>query len=380
VSWRLLATFEVTMNERVMQFQIGMFVIVAGLVLTMMIVWFGESPSILRDQVYLKVRYVEAPGVLEGVPVRKSGIRIGEVIAIAFDERPGQPDGVLVTLALERRYKLRQGSSPRLTRSLIGDVAIDVLPGTGEGLIELARTPAEARVIEGDVAPDPSKALTAATKAFERAGDTLQAINDAASGLTRVTKSADNLDRLLVTWHGTGENVAGAAQAIKRFIEANETDFKPALANIRQVAQKLNDTIDPATQDAFKSGLARFSTAAARIDSGVAELEPAIKDLGAAVNRAPTTDLGQTIRRLNLIASDVELLTGKLRNTQGRLNTEGSLQKLIVESELHDNLNRMAVLATQALGQLRTVLASLRSFAEKIAADPSAMMRGALQR
>ena len=71
------------MNERLMQFRIGMFVIVAGLVLTMMIVWFGESPAILRDQDYVKVRYAEAPGVLEGVPVRKSGIRIGEV----FDDR-----------------------------------------------------------------------------------------------------------------------------------------------------------------------------------------------------------------------------------------------------------------------------------------------------
>ena len=67
--------------------------------------------------------------MLEGVPVRKSGIRIGEVMAIAFDERPDQPDGVIVTLALERKYKLREGSVPRLTRSLIGDVTIDMLPG-----------------------------------------------------------------------------------------------------------------------------------------------------------------------------------------------------------------------------------------------------------
>jgi len=36
------------MNERVMQFRIGMFVIVAGLVLTMLIVWFGES-QVLYD-------------------------------------------------------------------------------------------------------------------------------------------------------------------------------------------------------------------------------------------------------------------------------------------------------------------------------------------
>ena len=121
------------MNERIMQFRIGMFVIVAGLVLAMMLVWFGESPSLFRDHVFVRVRYQDAPGVSEGIPVRKSGIRIGEVSAIAFDERQGQPDGVLVTLSLERKYTLKARSVPRLSRSLLGDVAIDVLPGPGPG-------------------------------------------------------------------------------------------------------------------------------------------------------------------------------------------------------------------------------------------------------
>ncbi len=367
------------MNERVMQFRIGMFVIVAGLVLTMMIVWFGESPSLLRDQVYLKVRYAEAPGVLEGVPVRKSGIRIGEVAAIIFDERPGQPDGVIVTLALERRYHLRKGSAPRLTRSLIGDVAIDMQPGTGEGFIATGKTQADAPFIEGEVAPDPSKALTAATKAFEKAGDTLQAINEAASGLAKITKSADNLDELLTVWKGTGTNVSGAAASIKRFIGDNEGEFKPAVASLRQVAQKLDATLDPETQKALQSGITRFSAAAARIDSGLADLEPAFKDVGAKVNHTPTTDIGQAVRRINLIATDLELLTSKLRDGRGGLNTEGSLQKLVIQSELHDNFNRMAVSANQAIVQLKTVLAALRSFAEKVSSDPSILARGALR-
>ena len=98
------------MNERVMQFRIGMFVIVAGLVLTMMIIWFGESPSLLRDHVYIKARFAEAPGVAEGTPVRKSGIRIGQVSSIQFDEdRPGQPEGVIVTLSLDAKYRIRDG-------------------------------------------------------------------------------------------------------------------------------------------------------------------------------------------------------------------------------------------------------------------------------
>ena len=65
------------MNERVMQFRIGMFVIVAGLVLTMLLVWFGESPTLFRGHRYVVVHYDEAPGVAEGIPVRKSGIRVG---------------------------------------------------------------------------------------------------------------------------------------------------------------------------------------------------------------------------------------------------------------------------------------------------------------
>ncbi len=73
--------------------------------------------------------------------MRKSGIRIGEVFSIGFDERDNQPDGVLVTLALERRYKLHAGAVPRLTRSLIGDVTIDMLPGTAPDYLATGRTP-----------------------------------------------------------------------------------------------------------------------------------------------------------------------------------------------------------------------------------------------
>lgn len=367
------------MNERVMQFRIGLFVIVSGLVLTMMVVWFGETPSLLRDLVYLKVRYAEAPGVLEGVPVRKSGIRIGEVVAITFDERKDQPEGVVVTLALESRYKIRKGSVPRLTRSLIGDVAIDMEPSNSEEFQPVGKSPNTDIFIEGQVAPDPSKALAAATKAFEKAGETLEAINEAAGGLAKITKSADNLDRLLTTWHETGQNVSGAAKRLNGFIAANEGNFQPALANFRDVASKFDQTLDPKTLESLREGILKFSSAASRIDSGLADLNPALVDLGSNPTHTPTTDIGQTVRRANLALQDITLLTETLRTPQGRLNTNGSIQKLLIQSDLYDNVNRMAVSANQAFLQLRTVLSTLRNFAEKIASDPGVLGRGALR-
>jgi phospholipid/cholesterol/gamma-HCH transport system substrate-binding protein len=366
------------MNERLMQFRIGMFVIVAGLVLTMMIIWFGESPGILRDQVYLRVHYAEAPGVFEGVAVRKSGIRIGEVSAIAFDDFK-QADGVLVTLAIERRYKLHEGSVPRLVRSLIGDVTIDMLPGTGPGSLATGTSPANAPVINGEVAPDPSKALEAATKAFDSAGATLESIKNAATGISKLSESAKNLDGFLTSVTGAGNDVSSAAKSLSTLVKANESNFQVALADLREVAGKLNKAFDPETQAALKAGLDRFSSAAARLDSGLAQLDPVLKDLGAPVNHAPSTDIGQAVRRINVLAADLELLSSKLRDGRGGLNTDGTLQKLLTQAELHDNVNNVALSANQTLAQLRAVLADLRVFAEKVARDPGLIGRGALQ-
>ncbi len=368
------------MNERLMQFRLGMFVIVAGLVLTMMIIWFGESPGILRDQVYLKVRYAEAPGVLEGVAVRKSGIRIGEVFAIAFDDSSDPPDGVIVTLALERKYKLHQGADPRLTRSYIGDVTIDMLPGKGPGLLETTKSPRDkGTIIDGVVAPDPAKALESATKAFDSAGETLSSINKAAAGITKISESAQKLDDFLSSVADAGKNVSQAAKGISDLVKANEANFQPALADLREVAGKLNKTFDPDTQAALKAGLDRFSSAATRLDKGLAQLDPVLKDLGAPVNHVPATDIGQAVRRINVLAADLELLTSKLRDGRGGLNTDGTLQKLLTQAELHDNFNNVALSASQTLAQLRAVLADLRVFAEKVARDPGAIGRGALQ-
>lgn len=368
------------MNERVMQFRLGMFVITAGLVLTMLIVWFGESPQFFREHGYVKVHYAEAPGVIQGVSVRKSGIRVGEVIDIDFDTRPGQPDGVIVTLALDRKFEIRAGSVPRLSRSLIGDVTIDLLPGGAEGLLETGDTAADAPILEGDVAPDPSKALAAATIAFERAGDTLAVIQDAAEGLSRLSTSAGKLDDFLTTWNETGHNVSGAAAGIRGFIDENQGDFKTTMANLQNVAAKLEATFDPETQDALKTGLARFSSAAARLDSALADASPLMEDLGSPVSRVPTTDFGQAVRRINRVAADLELLTATLRNPQGGLNTSGSLQKLLTQTELHDNLSAAVNGASQVIAQLKLALASLRVFAEKISRDPGLLTRGALSR
>jgi phospholipid/cholesterol/gamma-HCH transport system substrate-binding protein len=346
----------------------------------MLIVWFGESPSLFRDHVYVNVHYDEAPGVSEGVPVRKSGIRVGEVTAIKFDDRPNQPDGVLVTLSLERRFVIKAGSVPQLTRSLMGDVTVDFLPGSGPGKLPTGNTPGDAPIIEGGVSPDPSKALAAATEAFQKAGTTLASIDMAAKGISDLSKSSDRLNEFLTTWVGTGKKVSTAAASIDRVLSTNEKDVQPAITNLREVSEKLNTALDQSTVTSFKAGLDRFSTSFARFDSALASAGPLFRDLGAAANTPPTTDFGQAVRRMNMITADVNLLTRQLSDGRGRLNPDGSLQKLVMRSDLYDNFNQVAVKASESFAHLRPILVSFRIFAEKVAKDPGSISRGALQR
>jgi phospholipid/cholesterol/gamma-HCH transport system substrate-binding protein len=430
------------MNEREMQFGIGMFVIGAGLVLTMLVVWFGESPSLFKEQVYVTVHFLEAPGVAEGIPVRKSGIRVGEVAQIRFDDRTrisgrvtgiageevildlgvkgkgavpliqfpesppaigtnidvainrfdpdaklnraSLPEGVLVTLALDRKYKIKAGAQPRISRALIGDVSIDMLPGAGQGALPTSDNPARAPIIEGSVAPDPTNALAAATTAFEKVGGTLESIKSAADGLTDLTKKSDKVDEFLTSWTSMSRKVGALADRVDGIVKANEGELKPAIANFRKVSEQLSTALDPATRERLKKVVDQLAAGSAKLDAVLTDIGPLAKDLGAPADSQPATNFGQTLMRMNRISYEVGLLTRTLVDpndpTGKRLNPNGSLQKLVTSAELYDNFNLMAQSARDVFGRAGNVVRNLNVFSERVAKDPAVIGSGVFRK
>lgn len=373
------------MNERVMQFRIGMFVIVAGLVLTMLIVWFGESPTLFRDNSYVTVHFIEAPGIDVGIPVRKSGIRIGEVAQLKFDDREPGAQGVLVTLAIEKQYEVADGTVPRLSRALIGDVSIDMLPGGPPGPISLSATPNESLapelIIEGSISPDPANALAAATKAFERAGATLDAIEQAATGVAKLSDSAGSVQEFLATWDATGKKIGGLTDEVTTLVGANRQEIEPTILNLRQTITKVNTLLDEQTQKNVKTAVTNLASGSARLDQILEQVQPVAADLGAPYGTTSTTTLGQTLIRANRIAYEVGLLTAALTDSTGKkLNANGTLQRLILQADLYENMNRLSGLFKDVLDSTRPMVRNLTTFSEKIARDPSALGRGVLER
>src|SRR5438309_1546708 len=116
------------MSERGVRFRLGIFVLLSLVLLGTLIVMFGSLGSVRlfrRTSTYY-VTFSEAPGVSVGTPVRRSGVRIGDVTDVQLDDETGD---VKVTLGIDRRFTIRKNEKPTLSTSVIGgDSVIDFIP------------------------------------------------------------------------------------------------------------------------------------------------------------------------------------------------------------------------------------------------------------
>src|SRR5579859_6136436 len=120
------------MNDRKLQFRVGLLVVTAGIVAAGLVFRFGEMRWLWEKRYALQVHFDRAPGVERGTPVRKNGILIGGVRAVTFDEAKG---GVNVTVEIREKFALRKDSRPMISRSLLGDATLEFAPGKSRDLL-----------------------------------------------------------------------------------------------------------------------------------------------------------------------------------------------------------------------------------------------------
>ena len=110
------------MDERVIQFRVGVVIIAALLITGILTVLFGEG---VRSQYTIYMQFASAPGVTNDTPIRKNGILIGRVSNVKLVEI-----GVLLTADIDDDRKITDGEIPQIgTASLLGDAVINFIPG-----------------------------------------------------------------------------------------------------------------------------------------------------------------------------------------------------------------------------------------------------------
>jgi phospholipid/cholesterol/gamma-HCH transport system substrate-binding protein len=237
------------------------------------------------------------------------------------------------------------------------------------------------RIIEGTVTPDPSNTLATASKVLENAGATLDSIQQAATGIAKLSESSDQLRGFISTWDTTGKKLGALADDVKVVVADNKNELGPAIRSLRQAAEKVDATLDEPTRANLQKSLAQLEDGTRRLDQILSEVQPLTADLGSPATAAKTTQLGQLIGRIDRIAFQLGLLTAGLTDPSGnRLNPDGTLQRMILRADLYDNLNQTAAGLRETVDSVRPLVRNLTTFSERIARDPAALGRGVLDR
>jgi ABC-type transporter Mla subunit MlaD len=164
------------MTEHGMRFRIGLFVLLALVLLAALVTLFGSLPSFFKQYHEYTVTFTDAPGVTPGTPVRRSGVRVGEVKTVDLDHESGE---VKVQILLERPYKLRRHEHPTLVQGLLGsDASIDLVPdGKADKDQPADRTPLEpGAAVAGERHPSVGTLLSRAAEVMPTTGDTFHQV------------------------------------------------------------------------------------------------------------------------------------------------------------------------------------------------------------
>jgi phospholipid/cholesterol/gamma-HCH transport system substrate-binding protein len=349
-------------NDRVMQFRVGVVVLATAIIAGILIVLFGDLPSLVQATYPLKMSFTDARGVADGTPVRKNGILVGRVASVQLDER----GGVSVVADIDSYVPIYRDEQPRIASTLLGDSEIQLVPGT-------IRPPRQQlgrdETLQGAVSRDPFEVFATLEP---KMGVALDSLTEASAAVTRLS---DNLDRLLLGEDDTFEKMV-------RKTEAALDSFSLAMANINDVMgdpnarAKLKETLTtlPDVLTDLRSTVKGMGTTLDSADRNLRNLEGLTKPLGER-GEGMVAQVNQTIGRLDEVLQQAAAFTRALNESQGTIG------KLVRDPQVYDDLAQAAANVNGLTKELRPIVNDVRVFADKIARHPEQLgVRGALDR
>jgi phospholipid/cholesterol/gamma-HCH transport system substrate-binding protein len=399
------------MNERRMQFRVGVVVfatvIVGGLLATLYdplpTGWLPWGRSTYR----IGIELPQAPGIGPNSPVRKNGILIGRVNSI---EDKG--DGVVLQADVETDRPLQTNQVPHVRTSVLGDSTIDFVT-TRSNVPPQPLT--DGAVIPGVVDPHPLEAIAKlgdlqqdfanASRALEGAGNQVEIlarrVNEAfgdedANKEGRVARLLDTTEQAMTQFARTmtamndiiGDVPADAPQPRVGAPQqpgqppANQPQpgVGPAPVDGQQMRQRVRQGLNE-LPDAVREArvtMQQFRQTLELANRNLKNLEGFTEPLGAKGEEIAVS-LMSAVRGLDQLVRDFNALTVALNNRQGTIG------RLIHDGQVYENLNNLMCNANIVLGRvdefvksLRPIRDDVRAFTYKIALEPGRLLGGAV--
>jgi phospholipid/cholesterol/gamma-HCH transport system substrate-binding protein len=412
------------MNERQMQFRVGVVMLATMIIGTILATLNGPIPRDLLPwgvrSYRIAIELPQAPGVGLNTPVRKNGLLIGRVTEIEDLD-----NGVIAKVDIDGDRRLLTSHVPHVRTSVLGDATIDfVSEPTAEHPQQLSGGAKIPGVVDpnpfdsiaklGDLQDDVQQAMQALARAGDEVADVAARVDEAFGSETEEGR----IKRLLDTTERAMSQLGDAAAAFNEILGENLLD-EPAT----QSAPPPTQGIPPANQGARPStsiaaSLANFQqpdqaevviqvpTTRDRLKLALNELPDAVRDFRVTMQEFRvvldsanknfrdlegfTQPLGQNGPRIvNSILETTDGLDRMVEElnvfTQALSSREGTLGQLIHDRQVYENLNRLLHNANQVVLQvnditlrLRPVVNDARIFMDKVAREPGRVITGGL--
>jgi phospholipid/cholesterol/gamma-HCH transport system substrate-binding protein len=383
------------MDERVIKFRVGVMVISTLFIAGILVLLFGDTPSLVRDDYTIYLHFDDAPGVTEGTPIRKSGILIGRVRSVRFAKN----GGVDVEARIFRGVKLYHSEVPEVSGSLLGgDVVIQFVKRPQDVPVEPSPPPSalyssDEQTLTAQVdppaklpAPGPDQEVQpgeyiegiVAPNAFQvisnMQGDLNQAIKALANAGNEVSKLAGNVNKVLESNdEQINRIIAETEKAVATFQQAmtNVNDIigdEKVRANLKQMAESLPQLLEDS-----RSAVNSIRTTVEGVDRNMRNLEGFTGPLGERGERM--------VERIDRSVGQLDELLGIMSDFGRKLNSgQGSLGRLMNDPELYNSLVASAKNVQCVTQELKPIISDVRIFTDRIARHPELLgVRGAIK-
>jgi phospholipid/cholesterol/gamma-HCH transport system substrate-binding protein len=261
-----------------------------------------KGSSLLKQEKTVHALYQDVEGLVVGANVTISGMNVGKVKQIDFDESYKK---IKVTFSLREDLSFSDQSVAQLYEAgLIGGKAIAILPQYEEGNViqSGAVLPSEIKpglteLVNQQIAPLQDKIeglLTSADSLF--------------AGVSNVMNydTQNNLKATLENFAKTIENINTLTSRVNRIVDANETELNNTLSNISELSGNLNQLTDSLSQAPLNTTLKNFEVTSAQLKKIIDRLESGAGSAGKLLYEDELYDnLLKSTKALELLLSDL---------------------------------------------------------------------------
>lgn len=342
------------MAERQMRVRLGLFVAAAIAALTGLVIVFGGAPNLFSVRNKYSVYFPETPGLTVGTPVRKSGVRIGQVTAIELEEETNR---VRVRIEVEGDTLPRTSERAYISRGLLsGDTTLDFIPqeaAPGKPMPLGDPYPAGAE-IEGVPPANTQRLLTQAQQTVPNANEALVKFSNTVSKFEQVGPKAErSLDEITAFVKSAREVVPELRQTNKQVQEFIGTQAKA----------------DPADPDPP----ANLKTLTKEVQEFVKSMKPLIENLNTLVkdNQGEVTKVLGGLRLLLQNFNDVftdenkKAIADTLKNLQTGSKDLLSEENRKLVADILKNVDGASKNVNAASGDLKEAIKTARGVMEK---------------